>query len=300
MKPTRHPLSDRVLKLIRERQIARQKREREQLQLVKDTDVHHQTILTKLEGLWEGNQFENLKKCGREKIYRTCKCCGQLEEFAYRCSLKFCPRCQWTIAKEREKKIRVWAAHVKQPKHMVLTQNNFSILTRKKLREHLKNLQRLRRTTLFKDVKGGCVSVEITNETRGWHLHSHWLLDVRFIDVRELARTWGEIVGQEFGIVYIKDVREKEFVQELLKYLVKGSELANWPAEQILEFVSAIRGTRFFFSFGSLFKQGAEIREQLKFMKAPKPKCECGASDFVYETELQAVLNEIRKAKRKG
>ena len=293
-------LSERVLKLIRERQIARMKREREQIQLIKDSDIHWQTIVNKLDGLWESTQYENLKRCGQEKIYRTCKCCGELEEFSYRCSLKFCPRCQWTISKEREKKIRVWAAHVKQPKHLVLTQRNFPILTRSKLREHLKNLQRFRRTKLFSSVKGGCVSVEITNEGRGWHLHSHWLCDVRFLDIVEISKTWGDITGQEFGICYIKDVRDKSFVQELLKYLVKGSELANWPAEQILEMVTAIRGTRFFFSFGSLFKQGKEIREQLKFMQKPKAKCDCGNTDFIYETELQAVLNELRKAKRKN
>jgi hypothetical protein len=75
--------------------------------------------------------------------------------------------------------------------------------------------------------------------------------------------------------------------------------VASWPGEKINEFVRAIRGKRFFFSFGSLFHQGAEIRKELARQKPPAPVCDCGASDWLYETEIDAVLNEIRKNKRK-
>lgn len=288
-----------VRAIILERLILRQQRERQQRQLIADTDLHHEEICRKLAGLWESTQYENLLRCGEEKIYMTCKCCGAVEEYSYRCNLKFCPRCQWRIAKTREEKIKVWAAHVKQPKHLVLTQKNFPALTRSTLKNHLGALQKFRRTELFKPVRGGCVSVEITNEGRGWHLHSHWLLDVPFLDVREAAIIWGKLVGQEFGIVHIRDVREKSFVQEVCKYLAKGNELSQWPPEQLLEFVTAIRGRRFFFCFGSLFKQGDAIRQQLKFMKPTKQPCDCGSRDFRFETEQQAVLNEIRRARRR-
>ena len=141
--------------------------------------------------------------------------------------------------------------------------------------------------------------MEITNEGRGWHLHSHWLLDVRWLDIAEVARVWGEIVGQSYGVVKIKDVRNGEYLQELLKYVAKGSDLVKWSDEQLLEFVTAIKGNRFFFCFGSLFKMGDEIRQQLKFMRREKKACECGACDWQFETERQTILNEIRKARRK-
>jgi hypothetical protein len=85
-----------------------------------------------------------------------------------------------------------------------------------------------------------------------------------------------------------------------LKYLVKGSELATWPAEQILEFVVAIYRKRFFFSFGSLFHEGAEIRRELLRQKKPAADCECGANDFVFETEQQSVLKELRQQRKAG
>lgn len=295
MKPATS-ISPEVQQLIISRLKIRRAAELQQQQLIKDTDIHHAGLVAKLTGLWESSQFYNLKRCGQEKSYLVCRCCGKTEEMTYRCNLKFCPRCQWRISKTREEKIRVWSRFVTQPKHLVLTQRNFPVLTTGKIREHLKNLQKFRRNEVFADVKGGCVSVEVTNSGRGWHLHSHWLIDVRFIDIQAVAIVWGKLVGQEYGIVKVKDVRDKSFVQEICKYLAKGNEIASWPPEKILEFVTAIRSRRFFFSFGSLFKQGAAIREQLKFMKPEKVNCECGERDYIFKSEVDMVLEEIRRS----
>jgi hypothetical protein len=182
----------------------------------------------------------------------------------------------------------------------VLTQKNFPILTQKKLREHQKNLSRIRRLKCWSAVKGGCVSIEITNEERGWHLHSHWLLDVRWLDMPSISQEWGRLCGQEFAIVKIMDCRKKEYLQEVTKYVVEGSELAKWPAEHVHEFVSGIRGRRFFFAFGSLFHDGRRIRAEIKAEKPPRAPCDCGCGDFMFETEEQTVLNEMRKINRRG
>jgi len=93
-------------------------------------------------------------------------------------------------------------------------------------------------------------------------LHSHWLLDVRWLDMKGVSLTWSGLVGQEFAIVKIKDARDRDYLQEVTKYVAEGSELAKWPAEHLLEFVTAIRSRRFFFAFGSLFKMGHEIRSR--------------------------------------
>ena len=172
-------------------------------------------------------------------------------------------------------------------------------MTAKKIREFQLNMVKLRRTLVFEKVQGGCVSIEITNEGRGWHLHAHWLVDARWVDAQALAITWGNLVGQDYAVVKVKDVREKDYAQEICKYLAKGSEVASWDPAQILEFVSAIRGRRFFFAFGSLFKAGKQVRADLAKQKKPMADCECGAHDFLFESELSAVLNQIRKEKRK-
>ena len=291
-------INPRVDFLIKQRRIARMIRERKQIDLIKDTEIFHQQIVDKLTGLLETNQFHNLVRCGHENIFRTCKCCGRVETFFYRCSLKWCPSCQWRISKRREEKIKCWSSRVRQPKHLVLTQSNFRILTPRKIREHQINLAKFRRTKVCEKVRGGCCAVEITNEGKGWHLHSHWLLDVDYMEAREISGTWAKLVGQEFAIVKIKDVRQTDYIHELCKYLAKGDEIAKWPREQILEFVTAIYRKRFFFSFGSLFKLGDEVRQQIAFLKQPTEPCECGKNDFLFEDERQAVVNEIRRARR--
>jgi hypothetical protein len=285
--------------VIRARLMARRARESLQRDLLPDDEQFHETVRSKLDGRWDCPQFWNFSRCGAEDFFRTCKECGEVENFKYRCNIKWCPRCQWRMAEKRKNLVRLWASKINQPKHLVLTQTNFRILTGKKIREHQKNLVRLRRTECFDAVRGGCTSIEITNEGRGWHLHSHSLLDVRWLDMRQVAATWGRIVGQEFAVCKVMDARNQDYLRELCKYVVDGSELAKWAAEHIHEFVSAVRGKRFFFSFGSMFKLGGVIRRELASERQPGPVCECGCSEFFFEDEQDAVLNELKKNFRK-
>lgn len=286
--------------IIRARAIARTKRERQQISLLSENDLHHETIRRKLDGLFETNQFWNFSKCGRESLFRTCRDCGEVHEFAYRCSLKWCPRCQWFITERRRERLAAWAKTIKQPKHLVLTQRNFPILTASVIKQHTKNLAAMRRTYAMRHVRGGSVSVEITNEENGWHLHSHWLVDVDWLEMPEISKAWGHLVGQSFAIVKIKDARAADYLREVTKYVAEGSELAKWDGNQLNEFVSAIRGKRFFFPFGTLFQAGKAIRAEILANKPPQSPCDCGSVDFTYETEEQATLNEIRKMERSG
>jgi len=276
----------------KERRIA----EKAQIKLLDDQDLWHDTIGRKLAGLFNEPQFHNFAKCGAEKIYRTCRGCRDTTTFSYQCSIKWCPRCNWRITKARQRVLSKWIARIDQPKHLVTTQKNFSVLTSRKLKEHSQHLAKLRRSLVFEKVRGGCVSVEITNENRGWHLHAHWLVDARFVDAQALAMTWGNLVGQEFAVVCVKDLRDRQHYQrEVAKYVVKGSEMAKWPAEEIHQFVRAVRGRRFFFQFGSLFKSAAEIRREIAAEKPERVPCECGCADFMFEDERQHCIRESRR-----
>ena len=188
-------LSPAAVQILRAHLHAKRARERRQLPLIQENDLHHETIRAKLDGLWETTQFVNFSRCGHESIYRTCKCCGQVTQMPYRCSIKWCPRCSWRITDGRKKMLHLWASRIDQPKHLVLTQRNFSVLTGRKIREHTRNLARLRRSKCFQRVRGGSISVEITNEGNGWHLHSHWLLDCRWLDMPSVTRRWAKLVG---------------------------------------------------------------------------------------------------------
>lgn len=264
-------------------------------ELLNSEDLWHESVRAKLDGYLHTAQFSNFSKCGKEQLYRTCSQCHDWTPLSYRCSVKWCPRCNWMIARRRAKLIRVWAQQLKQPKHLVLTQKNFPILTRSKLREHQKNLCKLRKQKVFKDVKGGCVSVEITNEGNGWHLHSHWFVDARWLDMQQIAVAWGKLCGQSFGIVKVKDAREKDYAHEVAKYVVKGSELAAWDAQEILQFVTAVRGVRFFFTFGTLTKVRKEVEAFIEATRPETKPCPCGCKKFIYETDQQSVSRESRK-----
>jgi hypothetical protein len=191
--------------------------------------------------------------------------------------------------------IGIWAKRIAQPKHLVLTMRNFRTLTRKKIREMTRALARLRRAKCFAKVRGGCVSLEITNEGNGWHLHAHLLLDVDWLEMPDVARSWAKEVGQQFAIVKIKDVRANDYLQEICKYVVEGSELAKWKPDEINEFVHAVKGVRMFNSFGALRELAPQIRLELAASKPPGPVCQCGCSEFTYQDEVSVALEDARR-----
>ena len=269
--------SPAISQAIRMRIQAAKARDRQQARLLPEDDDFHETVRMKLDGRFDCQQFWNFSRCGHEQIYRTCESCGDVQQFPYRCSLKWCPRCQWWITEKRKRVLQLWASRITQPKHLVLTQKNFPILTRKRFKEHTRALAKMRRSKCFRTVKGGCVTVEVTNERNGWHVHSHWLLDVRWLDMPSVSRTWAKLVGQSFAIVKIKDVRSTDYLKEVSKYVCEGSELASWPAEHILEFVSAVKGRRFFFPFGSLVP--ARAPPSVQSSEACDPKAQSASAD---------------------
>jgi hypothetical protein len=122
------------------------------------------------------------------------------------------------------------------------------------------------------------------------------LLDCDWVKADKVAEQWGKLVGQEFGIVKVKDCRQTDYVHEVAKYVVSGSELASWQPEEILEFVHATKGQRFFFAFGSLFKQSQAIRLSLR--KDTHRICKCGCDEFHYSTENSELARSTRHLKR--
>jgi hypothetical protein len=270
------------------------RRDRAQLRLIRESDGWHEQIRVKLKPLCRLKQFDNFCRCGQEQVYRRCVDCSERKTFTYHCDLKWCPRCNWRITKGRQNLITEWIKEIEQPKHLVTTQRNTTTFGHRMIRQHTKNLSRLRRSKVFEQVSGGCVSVEVTNEARGWHLHAHWLVNAHWVDAAELARTWGELVGQDYAIVKVLDLRDrKDFQREIAKYVCKGGEMSKWEPDELNEFVNGIRGHRFFFTFGDLFRLGPKIRARLNAEKCPTV-CECGCSKFRWESETDRALAEIR------
>lgn len=268
-------------------------------ELLNDAETFKASIEAKLRGFARGNQWLNFQKCGIEEIFRTCTGCHSTERFFYNCNLKWCPRCNWRITKARIQKIKAWTMFTTQCKHVVLTQRNTEFITRKRIRAFQAALVRLRRTKLMKGLRGGVCSIEITNEKKGWHLHAHLLLDIRWIDKQALSEEWGRQVNQDFAIVDITDARDGDYAKQVSKYVCKGSDLAKWPSHQIWEFICAIKGIRFFTAFGSVNKHRLDIAKMIALQKPAPVACKCGCHNFKFETDEMAIISEHRRARRR-
>jgi hypothetical protein len=234
-------------------------------------------------------QFANFQKCRQESVYRICRSCGDWQALPYQCSLKWCPMCVFKLSRQRQEKLLHWTSRIKQPKHVVTTQLNLMMIDRASFVRNSENMRRLQRAVVFAGVRGGCVSTEVTNKSRGWHLHNHWLVDADWVDAVSLAKTWASIVDQRFAIVKVKDARAKDYRSEVAKYVCKSSELVSWTPRQIAMFVSSLYRTRLFVRFGSL-------RTEPAFVPTPEHRvCACGCSEFIHQTEAGAVVAQLRR-----
>lgn len=268
--------------------------------------------------LREVNQFakaEALEHCRSEASVRRCTSCGKTTVFWNRCDLKHCPCCNPRLAREKKESVEEWTRYIGQPKHVVLTCRNSDNLTKERVQWFKDCFSRLRARVFCKQRTdchfdedpvtgqpsdrysyawlGGFYGIEVTKESKGWHLHLHALVDCRFIDAVLLAREWADICGQEVAIVKVKDAREKSYLQEVLKYVVKGDDMAKWSGHDITALIDAFDGVRIFGVFGSLFKRRAEFKAFIESMQGEPEKCECGCSRWEILSAKEAEWKEM-------
>lgn len=265
------------------------------LQLEKrGTTTHTQAEFWRSQTIFKNTVWAKLLEAGREEIadkikdchtldsYLCCRGCNKATKVWNRCENFFCPECQPRLSRDRKEAVEWWAKQTTQPKHVVLTVRNTTNLTKDYVLQIKQSFSRLRRSRFAANWVGGFYSLEVTNEGRGWHLHIHALVESRYIDARQLATTWARCVGQDCAIVKVKDARGKDYLAEVTKYAVKGSELASWTGHDIGLFVDAFTGVRTFGVFGSLYGKRAEWSNFLKTLGDFKPTCSCGCSDFLF------------------
>jgi Replication protein len=243
-------------------------------------DIHHDTICAKLDAVGRSDLVGRMRDCHTSELVISCAGCGIRRVVSNRCEKRWCPLCVSRLARERRDQLTWWIATLKQPKHVVVTSRNTETLTRETVRNFRRNLTKLRRTGVARDWKSGTWSLEVTNESRGWHLHAHLLVETRWIDSGSLAQAWGKLVGQDYAIVKVKDGRRPDYLRELAKYVVKSSQLAGWKDLEIADFMDAFTGTRTFGVFGSLVGQRGKWKQELRELRKSRSRCECGCNQF--------------------
>lgn len=239
--------------------------------------IQTQSMVARLREVGRDDLADPLAECGTEPLVLCCMKCGRYHNVSNHCHLKHCPNCQPALSRARVRSIRWWATGLHSPKHIVLTVRNTRHLNKAYVQAAKQCLSRLRRRAIFKRVTAGLWCLEVTNEGRGWHLHFHLLVEGGYIDARHLATIWAELVGQEFAIVKVKSVSGIGYLQEVTKYVAKGSELAAWDGHALAEFIDAFDGGRTWGVFGSLYGHRTTYKDWLDRIAAEARKCECGA-----------------------
>lgn len=146
----------------------------------------------------------------------------------------------------------------------------------------------------FAQWKSGTWSLEVTNESRGWHLHAHLLVESDWIDSGLLSAAWAKQVKQDFAIVKVKDCRAQEYLKEVTKYVVKSSDIARWNGEDIAQLIVAFKGIRSFGVFGELCGQRKQWRLAVKQARSERNRCECGCNHFHFDGDARLADLELR------
>lgn len=252
-------------------------------ELFSELELLAETVATKLDKVEMPDEAAKIRNCCQHVTVRTCKGCLDKRCLVNHCDVFYCPKCQSRIARRRKSTVQWWTKLVRQPKHVVLTIRNAERLTDYYIAACKDALRKLRRSKCARGWRGGCWSLEITNEGRGWHVHFHLLVDANWIDTNALATRWAALVHQDFAIVKVKDVRQSDYLREILKYVAKGSVIASWPAEQLSDFIHSLTGARTFGVFGTLHGAQADWRRAVESMNDANHKCPCcGHTDFQY------------------
>ena len=263
-------------------------------ELWKAATTHKFSVAAKLREAGMREEADSLEDCHSRLIYGQCDNCHKVQVFRNRCDRFYCPECQPKLAKRRAASVAWWTVEIGQPKHVVLTVQNVMTLNRGHVDEIKKWFTRLRHRKFARNWRGGFYSLEVTNEGRGWHLHLHVLADVRWIDAGELARQWAAVTNGFGKIVKVKDCRKADYLAEVTKYAVKGSELAAWEPQQIADFIRAFTGCRTFGVFGTLYGKRTEFAEWLASIRDHKPKCDCGCQTMRFFSEAEWLERDFK------
>jgi hypothetical protein len=257
--------------------------------------VFQQSILAKLRAIGKVHFAGKMAQCHTIETFKLCNGCRKVSKFFNRCELFFCPVCAPRLSRERKEAIEWWTKQVNQPKHLVLTVRNTLDLTKPYVQFLKAALGRLRRSKCFKAVSGGFYSMEVTNEGRGWHVHFHILLDAPWLCMPDVSQVWAKLVGQDFAICKIKDCRGADYLKEVTKYAVKGSELAKWSGDTIANFIESFDGVRFFGVFGSLYGKRTQWKAWIEAITEIKPLCSCGCDSWRLLSPEQLLWEEETK-----
>lgn len=277
-------------------------------------------LLLKLRAEGRLDLAARLAKCGQPLTLR-CQDCTRPRHVLTRCDLKWCPACQRALAARTAGRYARIAAHCKWPLFVTFncihTRDDGTELLRTVRRAHTQ----MRRLRWWKArVPGGVIAYEISRLTvgerkkrrlgadKGWHPHGHALIDCKLLAVDEsaprvgaprdewarkakaacdeVAEQWSLCLGRRGSVAVRRVWLDPEgtingAMHEVLKYSVKGAELAEQEAE-VGPVIDELDRCRLVVPFGSFHGHPDAKRRRL----APSA-CDCGCCKWLPEEVIE-------------
>lgn len=261
------------------------------LELLDRDSIYRDEIVQKLDTAGLYPLADKIRVCRTETLTFKCNACGRERKVLKRCRSRFCPMCAPAIAFRRAEEVFAWAKSLRQPKHVVLTIRNTQTLTQEMVRNFTANVRKLRTSRFSPRWVCGVWKTEVTNESKGWHLHAHLLVETRWVDPSRLSRRWARLVGQDFAIVKVKDARPAEYAREVTKYVAKPQDLVRLQPEDLATLVRAFSRSKVFGWFGIRPEVRARIRAEIDASRNQRPVCVCGGTSWTYVDPTTAFLH---------
>ncbi len=267
---------------------------------------------------------KKFRACGTTLKLR-CTTCNHVHLGEERCKRKWCPVCSRAIAADRAAKYLRGVDQMTWPLFVTFTLPNTDTLDDQLNGDAIRKLRRafgkLRHRKLWTArVKGGVAAIEVTNIGNGWHPHLHAILDCEWLAFKtpvpprnasketikrrcmeaneELGKAWAQILDIQSdrsdwcGTIFkVKRTTGETVVREVLKYSVKGGDLATCP-EDIAPLIRCLDRCRLVTSFGSLFGQLADLDDDDDDAKQPMACPDCGDSCWMPDSALDSFLQQ--------
>lgn len=275
----------------------------------------YKTVLRRLVEEQETELARKLAYCVTP-LWLKCEACGADHCVNAQCKRRWCPICAPKISRARFDRVDFLSQAMKWPLYVVTTHKNLDddkadvcIRETKALNKAFRRSKWWRRSQA-----GGVWSIEITNIGNGWHPHTNYLVDSRWLAQRsraprasdtpeewkalceaaqkELCDEWSSYVGAD-SVCWVERAHGRA-AREVLKYSVKSQDLVKFP-KRIGPIIHAIDEGRLMQRFGASYGQTWPIKEKIE------RECEdCGQVGYLVHRYRAEMQRERDRDKRGG
>jgi len=190
---------------------------------------------------------------GERFVGLKCEDCGRRRFLTTYCGHRLCKKCARKRSARLSRKVCAIFSRMKNPKFLTLTVPNTKVVNRKYFARLREAFGKLRRSKIWRGVRGGIYALEATwNEQReDWNIHIHVLCDVKFIPIQALRRVWGKLIP---GSRWIHIQRpDRGVAKELAKYILKGL-CSIVGVKELVQYIEGISHIRTIQGFGKWSK----------------------------------------------